>query len=257
MFIRLIKEPLIQFFLAGFVLYILYYAIEDESVTTQAIQQKPVMIAQGSIKNTATKLGVSQEDATKLVAYDTVLLHEAYFLQLFKQDKQIEKLLIKKMELLLNKKALHEPSEEELQKFFHKHKNEYGVIDAVDLYTLDLSDFSQEEQKQLVRKINLLQLDPKTTHLQQQHYSSATLNKEFGTYATHQLMQLFSHHWSQPIMTKDGVVSFYIQTKKSAQDKAFIDVEDRVYKDYMMLQTQEYIQQEYNKIKKHYEIVVK
>jgi len=258
MFFKLLKEPLIQFFLSGFVLYGIYTLMGNATspVSNTGQQTKVIALASQLLKEYNKTLPLKESSLEKLLSYQEILLQESYFLELYKQDKEIEKILLHKMELMLNKKGIKDPSEELLHTFYTQHQQEYMEVHTYKLYLLDVTTLSKKEAKETAHRLNLLEIQPEKLPLVT--ISSQEMTQKYGAYFTHHLSQQFSHRWSIPVLSKEGSSYIvYITAKEGDKPLAFSDIETRVYKDYKWEKTLEAQREAFAKIKKYYKIEVR
>ena len=256
MFIKLLKEPLVQFFLVGFILYGIYIVKEDGTTQQNFLQQKSVVLPRHIVQSYGNILPFDQNTTQKLLAYNNILLEESYFLELYKQDKNIQKILIAKMELLLNQQKIQEPTEKELYAFYTKHSQEYADLQKLTFVLLDVTDLTSMQAMELTQKLNLLQISVKGLPLKSD-ITLQTIKQEYGNYFYHQVIKLFSHHWSFPILAKNKTYLVFITKKDVLDAKDFISVERRVYQDYMFEKKLQNNRDAYQKIAKHYKIEIR
>jgi len=243
MFAKLLKEPLIQFFVAGFFLYTLY-ALVGDSASSQLPQNAKKTIYLSAEHNDSSDM--------KIKEYEAVLLNEAYFLKLYEQDRDISAILIEKMEYILaNSATLKEPSETQLLAFYKKHIQDYAHIKTLSFYLYDV------HEKFVYRDIyNLLHLRPKGGIFEQKQ-SLAQIEQKYGSYFAHKISQEAIGYLSDSIHAKHKDYLVFLQAKDVAKPLDFNDVESRVYQDYIYQKRLELKKQAYDKIKQHYEIKLK
>jgi hypothetical protein len=257
MFEKLIKEPLIQFFMSGFVLYALYLTLEGGNNAQISLAQKKSIILPTHIVKTYTKeFGFDENTSEKLLAYNNVLLEESYFLELYKQDKTIKSILLNKMELLLNQEKIKEPTEEDLQTFYTKHSELYGTLGKISFSLLDVSHLSTKTAIQLSQKLNLLDINVQDMKLFI-NQNEQNLKKNYGNYFYHQVARLFPNKWSKPILAKGASYLVYIVKKQIKEKALFVNIEREVYQDYMFEKKLQTNQKAFQKIAQHYEIKVR
>jgi len=245
MFTKLKQEPLFGFFLFGFVLYLLYNYLNPPKTTTNIKQE--IIIPKSSLTNTT----FDKNTTFILERYKKVLLEESYFLELYKQDKQIQKLLLQKEEQLLqNGITLKEPTQEELYLFFQKYKQNYLPIQKATFYTLPI------QEKKTPHHLNLFELIPKTAQL----HTNLTKEERLafcGTFFEHKLQRLGLKTWSEPIQCNNTLITFIItKITPTTQNVEFEAVQDRVYKDYLQKQQQKALQQAFKNLLNNYNVKV-
>ena len=251
------KEPLVQFFLAGVVLYLFFTnGDQNQNQTTFRQQKKDIVIPLEQIKEYNQTLPLGESNIEKLLSYHQILLEESYFLELYKQDKKIQQILVDKMGMLLSQKKYKEPNEKDLYSFYQTHKQEYGKIAELSFYLLDVTHYPLSEAKKLTQQLNLLAITPKNLPFEKS-MTLAQIKKRYGSYFAHQLQFQFSHRWSQPLLATNKIYIVYITEKTITEDEPFANVEDRVYKEYKYQQDLKMKQEALSQIRKHYKIEVR
>jgi hypothetical protein len=246
MFKKIVQEPLIQFFISGFVLYGVYMQIGSDT-------------QQNNTTSLKKKIVVTTHANTPLVLekYKAVLLEEAYFLHLYKQDTQITNILLSKMESIINAQAqTPEPSEKELENFYMHHKKEYTQPKKVSFYIYPLNTQNSQEHKQMQQRLNILATIPPQA-VAYNELSLQEVKKRFGAFFAHKISQQFSGFWSGVLLMNNKEVLVYVTKKEGGEQLPFEDVEMRVYQDKKMVQELEKKAELYKKMAQHYEIEVK
>jgi hypothetical protein len=243
MFIKIIKEPLVEFFLLGGVLYIIYSLLYTGD-NTQKKLKKEIYISSYEIKN----------KPLELVKYEKILLNEAYFLELYKEDKEIKDILLKKIDFILQNSAkVKEPSEDELLKFYKKNISQYKEIKQLSFYMFKIDD-----DKKLFDKLNLLEvvdIEPKKVY---KDLTIDEISKKFGKYFSLKISNLFSKTWSYPIKLEDNYFIVYIFKKETFDKKRdFYDIEDIVYKDYIYQNELKQKKEAFKKIANNYIVEIR
>jgi hypothetical protein len=247
MFSKLIQEPLVQFFISGCVLYGLYtQVISENTQNTEGVGLKKKIVL---TKNVNAPLALQK--------YKAVLLEEAYFLQLYKQDKEISDILLGKMESIINAQAkVEEPTEKELKQFYLQHKNEYTQATQFTFYVYTLpTTVSSLEYKKIKARLNLLGFIPHDAKMFSD-ISKGELDNRFGKFFSHKVSLLSSGIWSGVILFKNAPSLVLVKRKEGESVFSFDDVELRVYQDYI---TQKQLQKKRQLLKtmmQHYEIEV-
>ncbi len=250
MFRKLIHEPLVHFFLGGAFLYLLYTLLNPQDAPSPTATKKKILIHPAS----ATKI-LDANSSFNLQAYKQILQNEAYFLELYKDDKQVNDILVRKMEFILqHQNSEKEPSETKLRDFYKHHKQNYLIPTSLSLYLLDVSSLNAAQQKELKARLNLLNLTPKSAKLLQ-NVSPKKLKQEYGRFFYHSMRFAPLHRWSGPFTAKDNrVFLLYMQNKKGKEYAPFSDVESLVYKEYKASKVLKAKKENFDKIKQHYQI---
>jgi parvulin-like peptidyl-prolyl isomerase len=249
---KLLKEPLIHFFIVGLILYI-YYAQTQTQTTSASSLKTPIQISSyeiDEIKSNYKKLWHRDIDDVELQAFieqkfhNKALLNEAYLLNLQKQDEVISKRLLKKMHfILLNSAKITEPSEEELELYYKKHIVDYSDISSLSFAQVFFSSSTDKEKVNAILKL----LD--STNVDAQKASSfgesssvasqldgvtfQQAKEMFGNYFASKLFKLKSKQWFGVFHSKMGLHIVYIKDKNVTQPYPFDEVQGRVYEDFM------------------------
>ncbi|MDH4944744.1 peptidylprolyl isomerase [Sulfurimonas sp. C5] len=242
-----IKEPLLHFLLLGALAY-LYFDYYQESPATQ--KETVITIENYELKalQKATKLQ-DPELVLELLKYQKILLAEAYSLELYKEDKQISKLLLEKAAYLINTdKKFEEPTEEQLKEFYNSHLNDYSHLQSFDLYTISLGSKTDRKIIQKLSKVSDLISIAKSY----KNYTPKLLEEKFGKYTAFKLSHLAQGFWSEPIQNGSDENIYFISNKKAEKPYPFEEVEDIVYENYKKEFFTKNAQQEYAKLYNKY-----
>jgi len=242
LFRKFLEEPLIQFFIAGFFLYILYGLVSDEKVSKTPVIAKKVIYIQDSNLS---------DNTLAIKKYEAVLLNEAYFLELYKQSRDISMILIEKMEYILaNESSITEPSEDVLRQFYKNHLHEYSKINSLSFYVYKVNDkFTYRDM------YNLLNIKPSGGKFKK-NLSLNEIERRYGSFFTRKIKNSYSHLLSGVVRAKEGEYMFYVEDKNVSQPLDFDAVEGRVYNDYFYIKRLAMKKEAFEKIRKNYEIKV-
>ncbi len=235
---KLIKEPLVHFLLFGGLVFLYYQSVAPKN--TVAIQKKAITFTQYDIKElqndfyqkthrqpTKNELDLLVEN----VFLQDVLLSEAYALGLEKEDEQIKKRLLSKMELLLNQKTFQEPNEIQLENYYKAHGEDYSEKKRLSFVVLHV--LSKELSEQLRQAVWFLPLE-KLPLIKFENQTPQQIEDRFGRLARQKILALPKKTWSGPVYTKEGMVLVYIlKYDKLGKKLPFDRVEYRVYNDYV------------------------
>jgi len=247
-------EPLVQFFLSGIVLYVFYILFASQEELSVKALKRTVTLPQKVVQQ-HKNLPFDTQTVMELEKYKAILLQEAYFLQLYKQDKTIHTLLINKMEYILQNTPVAEPTEKQLYHFYKEHIDAYSQMKRIAFYIYKLPYTTKKDSAMLAERLNLLHIQPTDgTFLKTQTYDE--VQEEYGTFFLHRLSGTFPKQWSVIQQNKNSVFFIYILQKDVAQPLEFQSIEDRVYKDFIYQKRLEYKQEAFEKIAKNYEIKV-
>jgi len=260
---KFLHEPLVHFLIFGGCIYIYYQIISPNQVeTAQAFQKQKVVLNKEEI----AKLQQDYEQEFHKTPNPTiltllqqqlyrkkVLLKEAYALQLYKNDKKIDALLLQKIDFILQKQeSAKDIDESDLQKYYHKHIQDYSHRKSISFLHIHFANLTQKEQNKIYK---LLQYAPKLKGVEKEiKRDKESLQKEYGNYFTQKLFRAKKGEWLPPIPTKKGYESVYILNYETGKPYPFEEVEDRVYKDFKSEQERKNHHQQMQKIMQRYEL---
>ena len=261
---NIIKEPLVHFLVIGAVLYLFYTLNATDKPSSNAVQKQKIIITQSKIRQlkknftqefaqtpskTITQLLIEQE-ATK-----EILLNEAYKLQLYKEDKEIQKLLLQKMHFILNAATKQkEPTQKELLTYYQKHLKDYSKRSAISFYDIHFAQLSKEQRKTFYKLAARLKDFQAFQQLKEQ--TQQEIQERFGSLFLTRMQRLPKEVLSHAIPSKDGLEFVYITDYRVTEPYPFEDVEDRVYQDYLQAQKKMLYDKMLSSIKKSYDIEI-
>lgn len=247
---RLVKEPLLHFFIMGAILY--GYYLQTQKNTTNLPSKTVIKISNyeiDEIKSNYKKMwhkDINDVELKSLIEkkyHDKALLNEAYLLNLEKQDEVISKRLLKKMHfIMLNSAKIIEPTEKELEEYYKKHIVDYSKIKNISVAQVFFPISTDKSKINFI--LNLLKDGVKPKDASYFSQSSPIPNqldnltfedakKMFGNYAASKLFKLKIGIWHKPIQSKVGLHIFYIKDKTIVSPYPFDEVQGRVYEDFM------------------------
>ena len=201
---KFLHEPLVHFLIFGGCIYIYYQIISPNQVeTAQAFQKQKVVLNKEEI----AKLQQDYEQEFHKTPNPTiltllqqqlyrkkVLLKEAYALQLYKNDKKIDALLLQKIDFILQKQeSAKDIDESDLQKYYHKHIQDYSHRKSISFLHIHFANLTQKEQNKIYK---LLQYAPKLKGVEKEiKRDKESLQKEYGNYFTQKLFRAKKGEW--------------------------------------------------------------
>jgi len=236
---NIIKEPLFHFLLLGGLLYYFYTlnAVDDVSPINK---KEEIYLSKEKVDLLSKEFEKEYEvNATKdivslLILKEQnrdVLLKEAYKLKLYKDDKKIDDILLKKMNFIINA-AINskEPSEKILREYYEKNIKDYSQKETMSFYIIEFHHLSKQKSAEFYTLIKPL----KDFHTVKQVKSkTAQEHKDiYGTYFADKITKLKKGTWSKALPTKSGMAFIYISDYRVLQPYLFDEVEERVYEDY-------------------------
>lgn len=245
---KLIKEPLLHFFVLGALLFALYSLVnkntdEEEIIVDNADIEHMIELWQMQWQRPPSEDEL--QDLINKYVDQEVMYREALRLNLDHNDEIVKRRLAQKMEFLGNDlTTLVAPAtDKNLKVYFEKHKEKY----ATDYnYTLHQVIFTADNHKNPVAKANhvLDTYDVSNSESLKEvgdkfplpytynNVDAFYLNRELDEGFTKQLSGLRIGEWSGPIMSGFGVHLVYIEKKDNPKIPEFESVKKQVQRDY-------------------------
>ncbi len=267
----LLKEPLLHFLLLGGIVYGYFSFVSAKQENAKKVihisayeKQELQNAYEKKYAKKASKAVLDVLIAQKY--YDAVLLDKAFSLQLAKNDALVRERLLKKMQFLMQERSkFHEPSQEELRKYYQQHIEEYSHVQSISFSSIY---FRNEKDKRIAQTMHLLSdvavqsslakalSEPSKLPYHEENASYEAVAEKYGKYFAKKLFTLRKGMWHKAIHAKDGVRIVYINDKKVTQAYDFESVESRVYADYIQQENEKLKKQAYEKIDAQYSLWV-
>mgnify|MGYP001555650397 CR=1 FL=1 len=248
--LRVLKEPLFHFALAGSALFIAgrFY---QEQTSVYRIVETPAHTAQ--IANEYALQFGSQPDAPTLKAlvqrdlHDEILFRQGLAMGLDKDDEIVRRRVVQKMQFLLQ--DLHppaEPTDAELTAFYNAHKDRYVQPAHVTFSHIYFTSGSGGPDAAKKRAETILAKLPAGTTRAPDLGDPFPDLYDFSNYDVEQVSRLFGHtpfadalfkapvgKWSGPFRSAYGWHLIYIDARKSDEQPPLSKVRDAVRTDYL------------------------
>ena len=268
---KLIKEPLIHFFVLGALLFAIYSLVNKNNTDAEDIivdnadveHMVELWRLQWQRPPSAEEL---QGLITKYIDQE-VMYREALRLNLDHNDEIVKRRLAQKMEFLGNDlSSLVAPAtDENLKAYFEKHKEDY----ATDYnYTFHQIVFTTDNHKDpLTKAKSVLETSdlkqPEALKNKGDNFPLAftftnvdefNLNRDLGKNFTKQLPDLEMRVWTGPITSGFGAHLVYIEHKTNPKIPDFTEVKDEVRRNYEYQMVQDSKEAILKELKKNYNI---
>jgi len=269
---KIVFEPLLQFLLLGFILYLYYDYITPD---VQLGNKKVINVSSYELQQIKFNYKkewqkeINEEQLKALIAkkyYEKILLNEAYSLGLEKQDKEISKRLLKQMHfLMLNSSEILEPTEEELHKYYLKNIGDYSNIKTISFSHIYFSNPEDKKIKSTFKLLTIAKIDANHAASfsedcsEKNDIKNLTYNEVkaiFGHYFASKIFKLKKGLWHNRIRSKNGVHLVYITKKVIGDAYIFDEVQDRVYLDYLNEYRRNKENEAYKRISSQYSLKV-
>jgi hypothetical protein len=160
-----------------------------------------------------------------------ILLQEAYGLQLYKNDKEIENILLRKMHFIINAaSAQTQPNETQLKAYYKENIKDYSKRKNITFCTIHFDTLSKKAQKDFYQ---LLQTSADITVCKRENkLTKKQIEQKYGNYLTNKIFRTKKDKWLPALPSKNGLDFVYIIGYETLSPYPFEEVEDRVLKDY-------------------------
>jgi hypothetical protein len=273
--IKIIKkmafEPLFHFLIIGSLFYLYYNTVTTEQVKSAlVIEISPLEIEElKSRYKQAFSKEISKDELKTLeqkIYYEKMLLNEAYSLGLDREDKEIQKRLLKQMQQIMRKSATQtEPTEEELYAYYMKRIEDYSEINTLSFTHIYFVNSNDEKTQAILQALQVTDVNVSDAAAfgdkfiepnQMNAVSVEQIQVLFGKYFASKLFLLNKGMWHKPLHSKYGSHLVYITDKNVSNAYGFDEVQDRVYMDYMAEVLQKKEKESYEKISSQYKLQV-
>jgi len=275
---KILKEPLIYFFVLGFVVFGLHSFLNREK---QGRGEDPFTVEIAStdvewIRSTweaRMKRQPTQQELQGLIdrhIRDEILFREASAMDLDDRDLVIQRRLVQKLTFVLEDLAeTVEPADHELKKYLQENQDRYRIPEEISFSQVYFNpdkrkDVAKEVEKLLVRlkseqsppeeAVSLgdtIMIDP--TFLKKSPNEVArTLGKEFAD----ALFSADEMGWQGPMMSTFGLHLVYIEERIASKMPEFASLREDVKNDFMYERKKQVIDSAYNAMKSRYTILL-
>ena len=274
---KVLCEPLIQFFFIGLCIYgaYVFYGVPDEGSENNTIIVNSERIG-AFIRGWESrwKRPPTKQELNGLInqfVREDILYREAVAMGLDKDDPVTRRRLAKKLEFLSKDIAsLKEPMEGELERYFEDNKEEYKTPDLITFthVFIDPNKRGDATLNDAARLLDQLQSagppDESTFNMGdrfmlQNYYSENTeldIRKQFGSSFASAVMQLEPEKWHGPLISGYGTHLVYIDVLTIAPTPVFEEVEEDVMQNWLADQQEQFNEAFFDSLKSRYEIVI-
>jgi len=276
-FMKLLKEPLIQFLLIGAVIYGAYglYGAPDEDVGTRT-----VIVDKNRINSIISQWNgrwnrppTRQELDGVINAYirEEILYRKAIEIGLNKDDPIARRRLAQKLDFLTKDIALlKKPEEGELEQYFKDNIALFSAANMISFYHAFL-DPDARDNATLDDAAKLLEELRKAGEpdanapsvgdrfMLENRYTQVTeldIRRHFGSGFADSVMQLEAGKWHGPVLSGYGVHLVYVSEFIEAAPPKFVDVRDKVFAIWQEKQQKKFNEEFYDNLKASYDVVI-
>ncbi len=277
--VRLLKEPVLHFFVLGLVVFGLHALFEKKPLDVS----DPYLLEVSSadiewVQTMWTKRMNRQPTAEELrgminqMIREQVLSREAVAMGLDEGDIVVRRRLSQKMDFLFkNLSSLTEPTEEELREFLEERQDKYtvppratfshvyfstdargqkGAEKAAESFAKEFKDTIPESAEAENRG------DPFLLPSGYAGKSVDIIGREFGDEFARAILSLEPGMWHGPVPSGYGVHAVFIHDRSEAQLPDFEDMKDRLQSDWLAERQRTLTDEAYQKLRNRYQVLV-
>ncbi len=274
---KLIREPLVQFFFIGAAIYLLYGVFAEPAVEEA---DKTIIVSAGEIEwmNASWQkrwnrppTAAEFDGLVQQYIKETVLYREALTMGLNQHDTVIRRRLAQKLEFLARDLvALTPPTEGELQSYFNEHQSFYQeparftftqvFIDPDKRGDATLADAEKIKATLIAQGDAIENAGEMGDDLMLQNYypenDKADIQRLFGGGFAESLVELSAGQWHGPVLSGYGVHLVYVHSIIEPPAPVFAEVRERVTLDWETTKGNELNEKFYNNLRDQYTIII-
>jgi hypothetical protein len=262
-FKRILREPLLHFLIFGLLIYLFYNSnTHNKSQTTPILEnEQNIMFPKSKFKKLQqeyaklfdTNSSEVEEILHKQIKEKELLLQEAYKLKLYKNNPQIDAILLQKVSQIINEKEPNREtiSEQELINYFKEHAATYNNRESLSYYIIHFNTLTQQEKNSLELFFN--NAKEFSFAKKQEHITIKTLQNIYDPFSLTKIHNAPLKRWIGPLQTDKGYDYLYI-TESFGKPLSFESIENRLYRDYLYDRSKELYKKELKYLMQRYKI---
>ena len=276
-FIKFIKEPLLQFILIGGCIYLAYVLYgtpnEDLEDRTVVVDGNSIDVFISAWESRWNRPPTERELNGLIDQYirEEILYREALGLGLDKNDPITRRRMAQKMDFLTKDIASYKkPEESELKRYFEENIEEYSDPDLITFTHIFLDPDVRGDATLVDAALLLKELevtgppDPSKPRMGdrfmlQNYYprkEELEIRKLFGSGFSAAAMKLQPGQWHGPVLSGYGTHLVYVHTLERAPKPVFENVKEYVAQDWLVVQQEKFNEEFFQNLKSRYEIVI-
>ena len=266
--VKIIREPLLHFLVAGAALFLLYHFVSD----SEPAGDEQIIVTAGHIEHLTTLFLKTRQrvptetELTALVddfVIEEILYREAKNIGLDQNDTIIRRRLRQKMEFLFDDFSRTEPSDDELQKFLDDNPERFEIDVRITFEHVYLKDGSRADAELLLKELQSADAAPLddlfVSGLLPPRFESARqaeVAAQLGTDFAEQLMTLEIDQWTGPVDSPFGVHLVYIEELVPGRLPELDEVKEIVARDWMVVRRAEAEQEILERLQAKYTVTI-
>lgn len=274
---KILKEPLIYFFVLGFVVFSLHSFLDrtkqdDKDPFTVEVTSADIEWIRSSWEARMKRQPAQQELQGLIDRYirDEILFREASAMDLDDRDLVIQRRLVQKLTFVLEDLAeTVEPADDELKKYMQENQDRYRIPEEISFsqvyFNPDKRKDVTKEAEQLMARLKSEQSPPEeVVSLGDTIMIDSTFRKKSPAEVARVLGKdfadaLFSARemgWQGPMMSSFGLHLVYIEERTASKMPEFASLREDVKNDFMYNRKKEVIESAYHTMKSRYTILL-
>jgi len=266
--LKLIREPVVLFFILGFLLFILY----ARATGIVELRNKQIFVGRAQIeelKETFTKTWNRSPDEDELIALvndfimDEIFYKEALAMGLDKTDLTVKRRLRQIMEMMMDDYARIYPSEDQLRSYLSENPEKFQRDSRVSFIQLYYPTEEKEQATQFLSRLQTKGTTPEeyTGGLRMipdwfENETRSTIEKTFGPYFAGKLLEMGTGNWEGPLASPYGWHLVQIRDKIDGIVPDLNDIWDQVEREWGEERKKEIKEEQYRTMREHYKITV-
>lgn len=266
LFIRILKAPLLHFFLCAAVLFFIYESLlppEKEEILITRQTMNSLVRSEQEVRQDPLR----DEEILELVQNfidEEVLIREAYKQGLDRSNYRVRKQLLDLMRSGLNDN-IQKPSEEELKQFFLDNQKDFRIPALRNFKHVYFSNDNRERPKDLRSFLQYFETmdsdfskagDLFLNGNEFKHLSFEQCSIFFGREFASSLFQIPDTSWAGPITTEEGIHYVLMDKVIPSQIPEYEDIKIYLGESYVYTKNKEVQEKKIQKLRESYRIVI-
>ena len=276
---KLLREPLLHFFLIGAAIYTVY-AIYGAPVEEESADERRIVVDKAQVDGFVAAWQArwsrppTEQELDGLIQRfirESIYYREAVAMGLDQGDPVTRRRMAQKLEFLTRDiAAMKEPADGELERFFDNNREKYKAPDLISFTQVFFDpdkrgDATLDDANELLAALTAIGPPDATTAEKGDRFllrnefvqqSELEVRKSLGSGFAASVMQLAPGQWHGPVLSGYGTHLVYVSALELAPDPSFATVKDRVLQDWQASQQEAIEAQFYEELKSRYEIVI-
>lgn len=267
--IRVLREPLLHFFVLGVLFFVLYSSVSDDGIQAPdeiVVDAERVAAIESQFERTWQRLPTPDELAGLIDSWirEEMLYREGMALGLDRNDPILRRRVAQKMEFITEGLIDSPPTEEELTSYFTSNLDDYRVDPRFSFRQFYFDPIAYGESLDAVIERSLEELadgkepDSTTSLLPPQmiNASQRDVQRTFGDAFAEGLNEVSVDQWTGPLASGYGLHLVFIDQKQEGRPSDFDEVRDSVEREVRAKQSRERKDANFETIRQRYTVTV-